>query len=483
MVKKELLHQLISSLSKSEKRYFTLFCQREASGSNYLRLFKAIEQQEVYDEKKIKEQFEGETFVKQLHVTKNYLRRLILKSLRNFHERSSRDAQLKEVLRNVEILYNKELFELCKYELDRARDMAETYELLTGIVEVTHWRRKLEQTLKPHQYDVFQEALDDQKEAIAMLENTNDYWQEAVSVSRRMFRYGEDEGVIEQDSPTSPPLTLEAEVLHFNTKYLQQLQAEDEVAAEAALRTLIARLEARPRRVQEDPGLYVSSINNLISFLVFTKQYEEALLLIQKAKKVYDRWRITSENRTLLKQILRTFNVELEIYRTTREVSQHIDFITNTESFVNVNKHKMPKSYLLSFWFQLASVHFIQEDFSRALHWVNKVLNARFKDVRTDLQVQAQLLNLMIHLEQQNLMVLRYYVDSARRYMRKVKEVQEYEQVLLRFFTKIGRLPLLDYKEAFKALHVQLFPSEEASLIPSNTVGYIDFEHWILKKI
>ena len=50
------LFRLIKSMTKSEKKYFHQFAQRHVKGqsNNYLRLFLAIEQQEVYDEARLK---------------------------------------------------------------------------------------------------------------------------------------------------------------------------------------------------------------------------------------------------------------------------------------------------------------------------------------------------------------------------------------------------------------------------------------------
>ena len=54
MNKKGNLFFLIKSLNQSEKRYFKLFCRTINVESNYIRLFEAIDKQEVYDEKKFK---------------------------------------------------------------------------------------------------------------------------------------------------------------------------------------------------------------------------------------------------------------------------------------------------------------------------------------------------------------------------------------------------------------------------------------------
>ena len=478
------LYQLIRSLSKSEKRYFRLFCTRESSGRNYLELFDMMDSQEVYDEDAIRKKFASRKFVQQLHVTKNYLRKLILKSLRNFHAGLSKDAELKDTLRNIEILYNKELYAQCETELKRAEALARHYELLTGMVDVKSWKRKLEQVMHPHNYKTFHATLREQEDTIGWIQNTNHYWQLAVEVSSRSFSDHKLPSNYKAllNNPDQAR-SLEAKVLYYNTSYLQQIQQENHEAAEKELRTLVTLLESHPARMDEEPGLYASTVNNLLSFLVFIGKYEDALQLIQKAKTMYEQWGITSENRTQLKQILRTYNIELEIYRDTKAWHDKAGFIARTEAFIEASEYKMPKEYRVSFWFQLASVHFLQKNFGRSMHWLNRLLNARFKGVRTDLLVQAHILNLMVHLEQKNMMVLRYYVDSTRRFMKKIREVQPYEDVLLKFFIRIGRLPLLEYKEAFAELKERLFPNQAEPLIPEGIRGYIDYEEWILGKM
>ena len=243
-----------------------------------------------------------------------------MKSLRNFHSGISKDAELKDILRNIEILYNKELFEHCEAQLSVAERLALKYELLEGLLAVRNWKRKLEQTQRPGNYSALNEILQEQETALKKLRNLNDYWQLAVATSGKMFQ--------NQNSPikkrlllSSPKkaLTLEAKVLYYNTAYLGHLEKGDSRKAEKELKTLIALLESSVVGLNEEPGLYVSSINNLVSFYVFNKNYEEAILLIQKAKKMYQSWKVTSENRTLLKQIMRTYNIELEIYRNTKE--------------------------------------------------------------------------------------------------------------------------------------------------------------------
>ena len=121
-------------------------------------------------------------------------------------------------------------------------------------------------------------------------------------------------------------------------------------------------------------------------------------------------------------------------------------------------------------------------EFDRSLTWINCILNRRFPGTQTELQVQARMLNLVIHLEQDNLFVLRYFVDSTRRFMKKVKEVQPFEQILLAFFSAMGQAPKYEHKQKCRELQQQLFPGDK-EVVPASTLDYIDYKKWLEEKL
>lgn len=475
---------LTRSLSRNEKRYFKVFCGKEKGGANYLKLFDAIDKQKVYDEAAIKQKFKNEAFVKQLHVTKNYLRKLILKSLRDFHAGISKNAELKDALRNVEILFNKELYQLGLNELQRAEQMAVDYELNYSLPEIYEWKRRFEQQAHPQNYPVFEELLKAQDNAIQQIANTNYYWQLTSNLTSRLTarKTLESEYMYLLESPENAK-TIEEKVLHYNSLYFRCIDNKDVQGAETTLYRLVEILEQDPKRLRHNMSLYASSVNNLISYLVFIKKHDDALKLIARAKNVYAEWKLVSENKTILKQVLRTYNVELEIYRDNKNYIENTEYINNVDSFMAANENKMPYEYRLSIFFQLASIHFTAKNYSRALHWINRVLNNRYKNQRLDLQVQIRLLNLMVHLEQQNIFVLRYFVDSTKRFINRAGEIAEYQTILLRFFSKIGQAYPYQYKELYKELYAQLFPENAVSSVPKQALDFIDYKSWIGEKV
>lgn len=480
MAKNDELFVLIHSLTRNEKRYFKVQC---GNATNYLQLFDAIDKQEKYNEVAIKQKFKNETFVKQLHVTKNYLRSLILKCLRDFHAMDSKNAELKDILRNIEILYNKELYELCLSELKRAKKMATDFELNVGLLEVYEWKRRLEQQARPNNYPVFAEILTEQESVINSIHTTNGYWQLTNELTQRLTAEQKvSSKFLHMLDDEKNAITLEEKVLHYNSIYFRHIFKGDSEKAAQALYTLVEILESDPKKLRHNMSLYSSSVNNLISYLVFTKKYDDALQLINRAKIIYQQWRLAGEHKTILKQVLRTYNIELEIYRDNKIFISNPTYIGGIDEFISANENKMPDDYRLSVYFQLASIHFSLKNYSRALHWVNRVLNHKFTNQRTDIQVQIRLLNLMVHLEQQNMFVLRHFVDSTRRFINKVGNITEGQQVLLRFFIKIGQAFPYQYKDLFIELHEQLFPPNAPSLLAPSALDFIDYKTWIEEK-
>ena len=243
----------------------------------YLKLFDAIDKQKQYDEGLIRQKFKGEQFLNQLHVPKNYLRALILKSLRNFHSNLSKDSEVKDILRNVEILFNKELYQHAIGELKRAEKIASSYQLFLLLIDVLNWKRRLQQHLTPNDFPAFKETLDEQNQVLEKLINLNAYSNLIVDVSHEVT--GGIAGVIDhQDwlSNVKNAQSLEARVMHVNARYFQLVSEGRAEDGERILYELLDYMDELPHRVEETPGLYISTINNFISYFVFTKRPKEA---------------------------------------------------------------------------------------------------------------------------------------------------------------------------------------------------------------
>jgi len=68
---------------------------------------------------------------------------MILKSMRQYHISSNKEAEIKGILMDISFLYDKDLDEECYKAIRRAKKMAEKYGLFEPHLEVLNWEIKL----------------------------------------------------------------------------------------------------------------------------------------------------------------------------------------------------------------------------------------------------------------------------------------------------------------------------------------------------
>src|SRR4051812_29000847 len=90
---------LIKSLSRNEKGYFKKYSSKHtlAEGNFYVELFDELDAQEEYDEEEIKKHL-GKKRTKNFPSEKNYLYKLILRSLNEFYHNNSVERELRDLL-------------------------------------------------------------------------------------------------------------------------------------------------------------------------------------------------------------------------------------------------------------------------------------------------------------------------------------------------------------------------------------------------
>ncbi|PKP45891.1 MAG: hypothetical protein CVT95_07945, partial [Bacteroidetes bacterium HGW-Bacteroidetes-12] len=136
MVNHQLI-QLISSLTKSEKRYFKVNASIVKTNKMLLRMFDVIEKNKDLSESELLKQLKIPS-KSNLAVMESRLQALILKHLRGFHSNSSQEIELHHLLVEIEILYTKRLFKNCAKQILKAKKIAiscDNHLILLGILK------------------------------------------------------------------------------------------------------------------------------------------------------------------------------------------------------------------------------------------------------------------------------------------------------------------------------------------------------------
>lgn len=482
MAKSDALFELIHSLTKSEKRYFRLVSGLQGAQSNYMDLFDALDQMEYFDQQQLKKKFAKKAFTRQFHVAKNYLGKLILKSLRGFHLNHSADARLKSCLSDIEILYKRDLFTLCSKTIRKAENLARKTGHYRSLLEVLNWKRKvlLNSLGLESSREQLNRIIKQEQEVLQNLKYESEYWWLAINIDR----VGHQE--IESDrhhliNDPSFARTNRAKILHFHLRYMLETLSGNSGKAEVSIDRLLTYLEDNPYYLMEDPAPYITALNNKIGLYLNQRRFQDVPPLLDKIREIPHKLRWKTTNPLSMKLLLRTYNVELESYRDSGQFSTGVELIPEVRDFINRHQNLISNDYQILLHYQFAYLYFMVGDLKSALKDINVVLGYRYNSERADVVGYAQFLNLIIHYELGNSTVMKYAVDACRRYLKKRGNLMVFEKIILRLFSKLSTQPSGNHSKLFARTSSQLFG--EASLIDNSQLDYLDFRYWIYKHI
>ncbi len=405
MAKKGMLNLLVQSLTKSEKRYFKLTIAFEKK-NNYLRLFDFIDKQGACTDQVIKAYFKNEVFVKQLHVTKNYLNQMILKSLRAYHAHISKGAELKTLLNDIEILFMKGLYDQCEALLEKGLALAQKYEKQIDLLSLYAWKRRLLlERSGDKERDQVNEVIREEKSNLEKMLTLNTYWE----IMFHLFdptspeMEGRENHADFGDHPLlqSPERadTLKARVLYHHILYARRTMENHFPEAIDQLDKLIAHLETCPHSIQEDPASYVTALSNKVGLCLWMKDLKAVPVLLEKIRAMPKKYGLPTQAAFTIRLLLRTYNVELEMYRDSRRWPEGVALAEQAADFMKGQKTRIPDDYRLLLYYQFAYVYFMDKKDAKALFWLNEIFRYSFGETREDIQSFAHLLYLIIHFE------------------------------------------------------------------------------------
>lgn len=277
------LYDLVSALSKQEKRYFQLWANRQQSqdAKSYLTLFEAIERQthaaRGYDEAALKATLAGEKLLKHLPSVKNYLYQMVLEALEAFHAGRTPEDQVYANLRRLHILHTKNLNAQAEKLLRSTLKLARAHGLMLQELELLRWQLRLLTTrLELKQLEEFLAEGHARQQAIL---KEYQLQQRLVGVYNRLTLLERKLG-----TPRSPQETklytdvgeqfvelLPGAEAHFDTQFYYLLGQSlfnyatgHHQVANFHRERIVALLEAHPEQLERQPLRYVGSLNNLL---------------------------------------------------------------------------------------------------------------------------------------------------------------------------------------------------------------------------
>jgi len=483
------LHRLIRSLSKAEKGYFKKFgLKQSGSGSVYLRLFDAIDGMAEYDEAWLQQRFRGEKLTRQFSKAKNYLRQLILQSLRAFHDGQTIESQIQENLDFAHLLREKNLFAQSLKHLDKADKLARAHDKFEYRLRIIFQKLKFDRFY-------FKGSLHEQNKRLTaerkrVLDQLAHYVQYHNLIRELVVRVNVQSDVFRSDLAELQALlehplmagegraqSFLAKRLYFEIQRIYFTLHKDWPKTYAALKRLVQLHAHNPAFVQHHLTAHLYTLQCLLIACENLGKMEEAMEVIAQIRALPCR----SQREKHFAFTTRIF--ELNLLCNQQAFDRAVALADELEPELEVHKPNLSEMEVTHFYHQFVRSYFGARQFNRALTYNNRILNELQLTQRADLQCVARIVDLLLHYELGHVDLLEYRLKSTYRFLKKRERLFRSEAILLKFIRHLPGIPpsRKALQQAFAQLHQAL---QEVKDQPQERNFFKDFDilGWLGRK-
>ncbi|NRA51595.1 MAG: hypothetical protein HRU12_20930, partial [Phaeodactylibacter sp.] len=378
----------------------------------------------------------------------------------------------------------------CQDLLNKARKLAYKYEKFTVLIDMLGWEKQL--AYARSDIDYLNNALDRieteerhlQQQLSSISAYRNLFFRLLVSLRKDASLAGTEfrkrlENIVDTPLLKKAPEgdAHQAQIYYYRTLSIFQLATGDLQAFRQNSERLIELMESRPHFLKEDVSEYISALSNLIMSCGRVGDYEALEVYLEKLKQVKplsqdDELKIHRQyyqNMFSLCIAKGDFKAGMSALKTHLKEREHFDnalFENNT------------------FYYYYFHISFGAEAYDEALSFLNDWLNLDTTVERQDLQGTARILNLIVHFELGNYVLLDSLIRSTYRYLKKRNQLHDVEREIISFIRKAtgspSRRELITAYENLKHEFKQLQAAERAK---SFFVRAFDVMAWLESKL
>ncbi|MBT9393666.1 hypothetical protein KLP40_10875 [Hymenobacter sp. NST-14] len=487
--------QLIKTLSRTEKRHFRLFANRQGSteGLKFLQLFDALDGQERYDEERVLAQVPAIRKIQLANLKANLYRQL-LSSLRMYHAGHNLDIQLHEQLDFARVLYNRGLYQHSLRMLEKVKTTAQQAEMRHIVLQVLEFEKLIEgQYITRSIRGRARQLSDEASHTVAHVSREHELSNLALRMYGRYLKIGHTRNQQDYEKITAyfreglPGLNLR-EASFFEQLYYYQAHVwyytitQNFSQCFRYAQKWVDLFEHNDLMREQQPMLYLKGLHNLLVTtynMLYYSRFEQVLARLEAYAQDPDR-RTNPNLETLL--FLYLYTNRLNGYFMRGQFTEGLqivpELLENLERFrLQLDPHRR-----LVFYYKIASLYFGSGQPGPAIEYLNKVIYFKEASLREDIQCFARILSLIAHYEAGRDEALDYQIRSVYRFLGKMNDQQPMQEAIFRFLRTLGDWTPSQLREAFTKLKNQLTRIAE-NPYERRPFLYLDIISWLESKI
>ena len=488
------LFLLIQSLTAAEKRHFKLYTLRNQSNTEakFVQLFSVLDAAKGYNEDSLLKKITAISR-QQLPNIKAHLYGELLIALRLLHSEKNTEIQIRDQIDFARILYNRGLILQALKILEKVKVTAKANSHYILTQDILQFEKDIES----------RHITRSLKGRAGMLISETDFVLKQINevthlsnVALRMYELYLENGHVKDEKHSKEIEQIfkenikninESQISFFGKAYLHQsycwyyIIQLDLSRYYRHAQKWVKLFADFPEAKKDDPFLYVKAMHNLLNALFITGNHKK----MSKELVVFEEFYKSAG----------TFNQNLEIqtfvYLYTAKINMYFLEGTFTEglSLVPIIDKKL-KEYaqyidthrVLVFYYKIASLYFGSGNNDEAILYLNKIINLKVGQLRTDIQCFARLLHLIAHYELGNMDLVEYLIKSVYRFLSKMENLDAVLSEIFFFLRKSLSSKPKDLKNSFIALKANLQQTADDKY-NRRSYQYLDILSWLQSKI
>ena len=489
------LIDLISSLTRAEKRHFRLFVKRNQASEDilFLQLFDLLDKYKSYDEVLILKKLPA-IKKRQLSNLKAHLYKQLLTSLRLLNKNHNDDIQIRESIDYARVLYNKGLYRQSLDILDKCKKKALELKFNVLALEITEFEKDIESQYITRSIEGRADELTRDANILNnIISQTSLFSNLSLQLYGLYLKVGyvknkKDFFLVKEFFYSNLPKYKFEELDFIGKIYFCQSYVwyhhitQDFPMSYRYAQKWVDLFNKRPELKSLYAAHYLKGLHNLLNALFNNLYYEKFIEINEELNEFPKHFKVGE-----IKNIEGLFY----LYKYLHQINKHYlegTFDEGTKIIPEINKIIDSQTFIwdnhkkLIFYYRIACLYFGSGDNDSAISYLNKIINQKNPDYREDIQGFARILNLIAHFELGNEQLVEYQVKSVYRFLGKKEDLQAVQKEIFKFLRKLPRVRESELKDAFIALKEKLVKLENMPY-ERRPFLYLDIISWLESKI
>ncbi|QCR22237.1 hypothetical protein [Pontibacter sp. SGAir0037] len=487
--------QLVKSLTRSEKRHFRLFTNRQGSneGLKFLQLFDAMDSQEQYDDEKILQQVPSIKRV-QLANLKANLYKQMLSSLRLYHGSQNMDIQLREQLDFARVLYNKGFYQQSLKMLEKVKLAALQAQMPHIALNAIDFEKLIESQYITRSLRGKAESLSEEAIEIAShVSRIHSLSNVALRLYGMYINLGHARNREDHDAITAyfkanlPELNIRTasfleRLYYYQSNVWYYYVIQDFRSCYRYAQKWVDLFEEYPEMKNPHTTQYIKGLHNLLLALYNLLYYTKFVKVLDRLEAfASDKDRRSNPNTDVL-LFLYIYTNKINAFFMKGNFSEGVQLVPELLKLLKQYQAQLDPHRMLVFYFKIASLYFGSGDNRMAIKYLNKIIHYKDINLREDIQCFARILNLIAHYDAGDDYELDYQIRSVYRFLGKMNDQQQMQVEIFKFLRNLGNITPHELKDAFITLKEKLI-TIAANPFERRPFLYLDIISWLESKI